>query len=277
MMKKRTGYWLGKKHTEGYKKNMSLSCSDKIVSEKTKEKLRTYYVKKNPIDIDYFKHLNKRNAYVLGYLFADGCLWKRRNRVNGRNLSFHSIDKELINKIKKEFKILHRKTKVIKDYRNGRYSYCITICNYYFIKYLIEQGMLAGKKSDRIFVPDAIKKDNELFFAFFRGFFDGDGSINSIKYAVTPRCKITTASKKLLIQIKNLMNVYKIITKPIESYENQKCFALHFDGWVNTYNLYKLMYKNSDSLFLIRKKKRFEEFFHKRDLAILSNRGNFKK
>lgn len=267
------GFWLGKTHSRDYKKKMGLACSSKIVTEETKNKLREFNFKKNPIHINYFKKLNTRNAYILGYLFADG--YVRKQKIgDGYILSFLSIDKELIDKIKDEFGIQHRKTEIrqsgYKKFTSNRLckiqeAYFIRISNYYFIKYLIKQGMPIGRKSFRIKIPKEITENKSFFFSFFRGFFDGDGSINSIKNKFQsqsqPKAFIKMVSRKFLIHCQKILFKFGIKSNPIKKSKNCNAYKLSFTAKQNIYNLYTFIYKNNNNLFLSRKKKRFEEFF----------------
>lgn len=242
---------------------------NRVCSEETKEKLRQLAIKKNPINTNYFKKLNKRSAYALGYLFADAHF--RRRELHYKHsmkfkvvygLCFSSIDKELIDKIKKEFCIEHRKTgiKPRKD-KKRKTTYIIYISNYHFLQYLIKQGMFIGRKADRIEIPKAICKNKSFFFAFFRGFFDGDGTVNSILYTKYIGIAIYTASYNFLVQIKKLMQKYGIHSNFIKKSKTSKTINFSFDGKQNIYKLYKLMYKSSNNLYLSRKKNRFDEFF----------------
>jgi DNA-binding transcriptional regulator WhiA len=247
--------------SEKARSNMRIAHLGKTHSESDKEKQRRTWARIKPINVNYFKKLNIRSAYVLGYLFADGHMHKRKH-ANGFDLYFTSIDKELIDKIKKEFGIEYRKTRI--RYRENGWSnqYIICVSNYYFLQYLIKQGMIYGKKSNRILIPKKITKNKRLFFSFFRGFFDGDGCISSISSKRSyPRVNITTASYKLLIQIKNLMVKFNILSETVFMRKNGRCSRLRFSGRKNVYNLYKLMYQDSNGLFLLRKKQRFDEFF----------------
>lgn len=239
------------------------------LSEATKEKKRQSAIDKNPINSEYFKKLNTHNAYVLGYLFADGHFKRRKliyesgmkSRIHS-SLNLSSIDKELIDKIKLEFGIKNRKTRISRENSIHRKTlYTISISNHHFLQYLIKQGMIIGKKSDKIYIPETIIKNKLLFFSFFRGFFDGDGSINSIFYAKYARMGLATVSYKFLIQMKNIMIDFGISSENIKTSNNSRCLILRFNGKQNIYTLYKLMYKNADNLFLTRKKQRFEEWF----------------
>ena len=257
-----------KKYTssEEARKKIGMVSAKIMNSEKMKEKFRARLLKKNPININYFKTLNRKNAYILGYLFADGSLRKGKRNLR---LSFSSIDRELIDKIKDQFSVIHRKVSVRKGkniMRDGKSinckdSYSMTIWNYHFLRHLINQGMISGRKEHRIFIPKDISKNKKFFAAFFRGFFDGDGTVRSIKTSQYPAVSITSASYKFLIQMKNLMRKFGIISWSLSKNKTSRTGTFGFSGKQNVYNLYKLMYKNSNNLFLSRKKQRFDEFF----------------
>lgn len=251
------------------------------LSEATKEKKRKSAIDKNPIKSEYFKKLNKCNAYMLGYLFADGHFKKRKliydsgmkSRIHS-SLNLSSIDKELIDKIKLEFGIEKRKTRISrKNSIHRKTLYTISISNHHFLQHLIKQGMIIGKKSDKIYIPKTIRKNKLFFFSFFRGFFDGDGSINSIFHAKHVRMGLATISYKFLVQMKNIMIDFGISSENIKIRNNNRCLRLRFNGRKNVYNLYKLMYKNADNLFLTRKKQRFEEFFKSYGWKVYNKNG----
>lgn len=238
-------------------------------SEKKREKQKHFVIYKNPINSEYFKKLNTRNAYMLGYLFADGHFRKRK--IYSKlgigfkikfGLCFSSIDKELIIKIKKELGIENRKTgiKLRKDIHRKK-TYIIYISDYHFLRHLENLGMIYGKKFDRIIIPKMIMKNKLIFFSFFRGFFDGDGTVTSILYAKYARVGIDTASYKFLVQMKKIMKQFGILSDNILIHNNSNYSTLRFSGKENVYNLYRFMYRKSNGLFLTRKKRRFEEFF----------------
>jgi hypothetical protein len=54
---------------------------------------------------------------------------------------------------------------------------------------------------------------------------------------------------------------FEINSKKIYKGKKSNVFRVRFSGISNVYRLYKFMYKNSDGLFLSRKKQRFDEFF----------------
>lgn len=230
----------------------------KRYSEVTKEKKRLIALKRNPINTGYFKKLGKRNAYVLGYLFADGHLRKSKSSY-GYALSIFSKDKELIDNLKDEFLIQHRKTK-ISSYKSIKY-YGLQINNYHFLKYLKNLGLKVGKKSNRILIPNKITKNRSLSSNFCRGFFDGDGWISSFKLHRTPTVTFVTSSFKFLLQFRQGMKRLDITSGKIRKANKTKAFRLSFYGKENVYNLYKLMYQNNNNLFLSRKKQRFDEYF----------------
>jgi DNA-binding transcriptional regulator WhiA len=260
---KKIGFKLGHQNknrifSEEWKNNIRKANIGKKYHDITKEKKRLLALKKNPINTNYFKKLNKRNAYVLGYLFADGNLHERK-KSKGYMLSIFSKDKELIDKIKNEFLILHRKT-TIHTNKSIKY-YGLQITNYHFLKFLKRLGLKSGKKSNRISISNKILKNKSLFSNFVRGFFDGDGWISSFKLRRTPTVTLVTASSKFLSQLKRYMNKFDIVSGKISRLDKTNAFRLSFYSKKNVHKFYKFIYRNSDNLYLIRKKQRFEEYF----------------
>jgi len=261
---------VGRIISEKTRNKMRIANKKTTNTEKFKERNRQAALEKNPINIEYFKKCNHKNAYILGYLFADGNLLKRK--TGQLRLSFTSADKEIIEKIRHELSADNRKIFIRNEkhhvyykkenrYFNQKKQYRMQICNYHFLKYLENFGMTPGRKCDRIKIPKLISKKKKYFAAFFRGFFDGDGTISSFKKRKQPGASIKTASYKFLVQCKELLDNFGIKSNPIKKSKTCNAFTLSFNGKQNIYNLYKFMYENSGDLYLSRKKKRFEEYF----------------
>ena len=53
------------------------------------------------INKDFFKEWSSDMAYVLGFIVADGCVIKRKNRIDSYVLNITSKDKSILLKIKK--------------------------------------------------------------------------------------------------------------------------------------------------------------------------------
>lgn len=227
-------------------------------SENTKLKREQTRLLKNPIDIKYFDKMNSRNSYILGYLFADGCMRILKKTAKPiYRCTITSVDYELIEKYGKEFKMNLSKRIRKSITTKGKPQYHISIQIYSLLNKLYNLGLIPNK-SKRIELPSIIT--NRLFFPFLRGFFDGDGCIRDPLKRKYPSCSITTCSVKFLKQIQNRLNNFGINSN-IKKHKSSNCFILTFRGYKNVFKLYKQLYKSADNLFLSRKRDRFRQYF----------------
>jgi len=107
-------------------------------------------------------------AYAVGLIAADGNLSKDR-----RHLAFTSGDKDLI---KTFCRCLEISPKIIKKKSGytGRFDHFqIQFSDVLFYRWLEEVGFMPNKSK----ILGEIKVPRELFFDFFRGCYDGDGSM----------------------------------------------------------------------------------------------------
>jgi hypothetical protein len=208
---------------------------------------RTYKINK-----DYFEIIDtEEKAYFLGFLFADGCVHK-----NKLEISLHHEDRYILERFRKciyvendysleeinrstcekQFRLLVTSDKISNDLKN--------------------KGCIERKTYDLKF-PEL--KD-ELTRHFVRGFFDGDGSIYSVK---TNNDNVQTCAgfccycKDFLLQIQKIL-----ITKEIFANLNKpRIWALMVQNKNDLLKLEKYLYENSDeTLMLTRKRDRFTKF-----------------
>jgi hypothetical protein len=117
------------------------------------------------IDECLFKKIDSdEKAWLLGVLFTDG--WLDINTIG-----IKSKDKQLIEECSRVFKT-DQKIKIAKT--NGRPYYYLSLSNKYMANNLRSLGMFENK-SLSIQYPE--KLEDNLFWSFFRGVIDGDGSI----------------------------------------------------------------------------------------------------
>lgn len=143
------------------------------------------------LSVDYFKQINTPDkAYWLGYLSADGTICK-----TGYKVSLTSKDKDVIYRFKNAvgsghaISIIHQKDKRT----NKIYTrWLIQICSKQFAQHLINQGVTSNKSNDCC-LP---KLDDNLFYHYLRGLFDGDGSITS----TNTKTRISFIGTKCLLQ-----------------------------------------------------------------------------
>ena len=185
-------------------------------------------------------------AYVLGFWFADGCIYNNKMF----DITTHSKDKYILNRIKEQLEYtgdLYKYT--------GRQAYRLNFSCVEIYKDIIKLG---GKerKSFNCHFP---KVPKEYLRDFIRGYFDGDGSIYNVK-GNRINTAFCCASKDFINQL------FKILQQEI----NIKGGSLHFenDCWKLTFGkrdsieLGHFMYDNLNSkLYLERKFDKFKIYF----------------
>jgi intein-encoded DNA endonuclease-like protein len=200
-------------------------------------------------------------AYVLGFIFADGNIICTK-----RNTWFWSIqitDKEILKKIKNEINSAH----VISERKkkdNCKQVYRLQIGSKDMCKDLLSLG-LTPRKSKTISFPEIPKK---YFSDFLRGYFDGDGGVwvgpkNKIRGSKTYLIStfFTSGSIDFLISLKNVLEKKGLLGGSLV--KKERGFDLKYSV-KNSLFLYKIMYNGKCSLFLKRKKEKFEKFIKMR-------------
>jgi hypothetical protein len=114
------------------------------------------------VNAEFFDVLSLENLYVLGFIYADGCI--QENKV-----SFYQNDKSLLEKIQS----LMRIKASIRPH--GKRCHILSVNNLYMADRLKQIGVRERKSFGNMVCPSGIP--DALFHAFFRGFFDGDGSV----------------------------------------------------------------------------------------------------
>lgn len=202
-------------------------------------------------------------AYLLGYIFADGCILVDKNREkNPYTLNITSVDKKHLYKIRKALGSDHkigRKT----NGRNG-IAFQLQIRNSILCKDLISLGI----KPRKTYNPNTvINIPNKYFHDFARGFFDGDGTVYIYKVNGVSQIKAGFLSTSLSFFKKFNQRLCKNINIPEKNIHPRKKRG---DQKLNQYDthlyiddcekLAKFMYQNNQSLYLDRKYKIFEKW-----------------
>ncbi len=158
------------------------SVHNSLIASKTQKRVPHWFHEKE-LNEDYFKEIDtEQKAYWLGLLYADGCLCRRINTYNV-TLGLKESDRYLIDKFRIDIGSTHKISKHIKIPKNSDVgftkklyiSYSLNISNKTFGENLIKHG-ITERKSLTCELPTTIK-DESLWRHFFRGYWDGDGSI----------------------------------------------------------------------------------------------------
>lgn len=123
----------------------------------------------NNLIINYFEHIDcEEKAYLLGFIFADGC-------VNNGQLwiDINNKDREILEKIRELF---NSNCKISTRIKGKSIMSRITIKNVSFVSYLEQYGIVKNKTKETKHLP--IDKIPVVFQKdFLRGLIDGDGWI----------------------------------------------------------------------------------------------------
>lgn len=136
-------------------------------------------VSKREIRHNFFEKIETElQAYLLGFIFADGCIWK-----DGLAFKIHinDIDIELFD----YFKIISPDAKIryLDGYESkalvrgrtvkNKSSIELNICSKQLVGDLIKHGAVERKTYEQLSIPEM---PDDLIRHFIRGYFDGDGS-----------------------------------------------------------------------------------------------------
>ena len=212
---------------------------------------------------EFFNQWSPDMAYVLGFLFADGYVFK--NPRGSCFFCFCSTDKEIIIKIRNVLQSNHKIGVKNKKRKNGwKTCYVLQIGSKDIFSNLKRKFGIIPNKSLVIKFP---KVPKEFFGDFLRGYFDGDGCVSFGKYWRKDRNKwkwqlttnFTSGSKNFLIDLHSVLKNLDFsgrLGNKIRGYD--LVFSQN-----DSIALYNLMYNNSllNRLFLERKYSIFRKAF----------------
>lgn len=190
---------------------------------------------------------NEIEAYLLGLLYADGCIeGKRYEKYYTLGITLSEKDKIFLQKILNIFNTELNKNYDLKYSANTK-SYKITICNVQLINNLINLGIIPQKtysNNDFVFtnVPDNLKRH------FIRGYFDGDGTIGIYKNKA--QIGFVSLNQKLLNSILNYIHSQIINKGTIRT--DTKYYRLYISGNPSCKCFLNYLY-NESTIYLERK------------------------
>lgn len=227
----------------------------------------TNYYKSKQFNNCYFDNIDsEEKAYWLGFIYADGCISKRKSQ-DAFEIKLKDSDKEHLEKLKyclqSSHKILERceNTPYCQNYK----SVSLSICNQHFVDSLFNKGVLYNKS--KILQPPTIDQVPEKFINhFIRGYFDGDGSI--YEYSKTHAGSISFIGTEsvlnwILFQLKQVVQTNAKISK----YKNKDIYKLTLGGAKIISKIYYYLYKDS-TIWLNRKKSKYEYILNKNKIDV---------
>lgn len=238
-----------------YKISKKFNCSAQSINNILKR--NNIFTKKSPKDYrkyklneNYFDFIDDEyKAYFLGFIYADGCLYKNRLQI-----SLQEEDSYVLNILLKKMESEHLLYNVNPKNINAKKQKFLSISNENLFNSLIKKG-LHPNKSLTINFPSYDIVPKNFIKHFIRGFIDGDGCIHSsLKKGKYMDNRISIISSHEFI--KGLNN--EIGYGKISQVNNNKNSVLNI---CNKNDILKLIYfiYNDSNIFLSRKKDKADD------------------
>lgn len=183
----------------------------------TREK--TNYVKE-----DYFQVIDTPNkAYFLGFIMADGNIYKRKNNSYQFSIKLKKSDKDILLKLAQEIGFNPEKIIERTEMRNETKTHCVEmkIYNQNFCQSLINLGVIP-KKTGKETMPNLredLKKD------FVRGYIDGDGWIGKGRAQIGVCSSSLSIIKSITSYIQSALNIEMKISQQDKGLYVSKIYA----------------------------------------------------
>ena len=196
-------------------------------------------------DENFFETIDtEEKAYIAGFIAADGWVEKDRNRIN---IELSAVDKEILEKIKKELEI--ENPIIERETGNGFSVVRLNWSSGPQKEALSKFGIVNRKTYKEMHLP--LFEDKNLTYAFILGFFDGDGTISIDKDYC--RFRLCAHRSELLEDIKNFLNVPSSLNQ-----DNRGLWEFSIST-IYSIPLFKKLY-SLDSIYLERKHNKFLEY-----------------
>jgi intein-encoded DNA endonuclease-like protein len=229
---------------------------------KGKEK-RLYYS-----DFNYFESIDSIDkAYFLGFIAADGCVYRRDNNVQQKLLSI-GIHKKDIEILQKFLSYIKSNNPIIESTHVTDNGVVVPKCQVQIVSDKLcndlEKYNIVPNKT-WAFSPKNIPEN--YIWHFIRGYFDGDGSIScsNNEFTKPSAYQINIVGNKFIIDFINKQlqkyDIKTIIVKDNRKYKND-FYQLTFNNTASKYKFLKLIYYDCKDCYLIRKKELADKFIY---------------
>jgi len=217
---------------------------------------------KQMINNKFFKEWSSNMAYVLGFVVADGCVMKRKDRKDSFIFNITTKDREHLENIQKAMCSKYQIGLKSGGGSRERNISFVQITNKEICLDLINLGVIPRKTYNlgEIKIPD------EYFADFARGFFDGDGTVYIYNVNNTPQIKVgfVCASAQFINHFnKQLCKFLGVKEKSVHLIKAHgiKANSYSIDFYISDCEkFYNFIYGNNPELYLERKLKVFEDW-----------------
>lgn len=208
-------------------------------------------------DINIFQNgWDDCNAYVFGWIMSDGCLLREGRNKTALAVRISLNDYDMAQWLHQYLCIGN---KLYVSTHANRRNYMIKYRNKESIDYMQSYGLIE-RKSLTLSFPDI---PPEVFWAFVRGYFDGNGSIilRTTQWNTYAQISITSGSPKFLEKLAQKLMTYQVATHLYADERlNHRAWYLRITKKSEIDRFCKLLYaSNIQCPFLLRKKERADQ------------------
>lgn len=198
-------------------------------------------------DVNYFRNINEKSAYVCGLILADGCLSLKKDGYKTVSISLHEDDVALLQKINNDMCMnglgLITGNNMAIIYFNGSEIF----------DSLVDLGLTPAKTHTAKF----LYKISEKFWPdVVRGFTDGDGCVADPSKYVSVRWGI--ASKNLADDLMGVLRGFGL-HPTIKINKANSFYTVGIYGFEDFLKFREVVYYDSAEFFMERKKKRLDD------------------
>lgn len=166
-------------------------------------------------DMNMFGNIDTdEKAYLLGWIGSDGTISKSSWSIT---IAIHKYDIDCLTNLRNiigdSIPIKPKTNTDLAYFTINSKQICEDVCKHFGIK--------RGKKSDVIQFPHF--KDDDITWAFIRGYFDGDGTIYNYNTNPTPECRISSNSNKMLTGLSAFCKIPNRIRHDTISFAGTNC------------------------------------------------------
>lgn len=233
-----------------------LGCNYKTVARWMKKfdiaNVGTQGARKRNLNHDYFEEINtEEKAYWLGFLYADGCVYRGSGSYSYRlQINLQARDRIILEKfqsaIESNYKIQEKKV-------NNADCVLLKVNSTKMCEDLMNLGVVPRKSLICTFP----KLRSDLIPHFIRGYFDGDGCITRTESR--GKWGINICGNQAFLT--SMQNIFKENDILVNIYDNNHSVAktLETGSHVMISKLYDFLYKNA-TVYLERKYEKFQAF-----------------
>lgn len=203
------------------------------------------------VDELFFTKENESVYYWLGFILTDGHIRHSRPHQPSLRLSITLAEKDENHLALFKKQIKHEKGW---GYNQSTNSVRLTVCNTNFVQRIADRGVPIKNKS---YVAKPLKVPKKYAHHFWRGVFDGDGSIVLSQPSILTNCSISlVGTKAMCIGLSKFLGFSDNKGFRHNRSHDTRIWEFRRGGSHNVLSAYQKLYKNA-TIYLSRKRNRF--------------------